>query len=30
MGKGKIQYIEVILDREEEYDVGHLQNMELT
>jgi len=30
MGKGKIHYIEVLSDNEEEIDVGHLQNMEVT
>jgi hypothetical protein len=30
MGKGKIYYIEVLSDSEEEDDVGHLQNMEVT
>jgi hypothetical protein len=30
MGKGKIHYIEVISYSEEEDDVGHLQNMEVT
>jgi hypothetical protein len=29
-GKGKIHYIEVLSDSEEEDDVGHLQNMEVT
>jgi hypothetical protein len=29
MGKGKIHYIEVLSDSEEEDDVGHLQNMEV-
>jgi hypothetical protein len=29
MGKGKIQYIEVLSNSEEEDDVGHLQNMEV-
>jgi len=30
MGKGKIHYIEVLSNSEEEDDVGHLQNMEVT
>jgi hypothetical protein len=29
-GKGKIHYIEFLSNSEEEYDVVHLQNMEVT
>jgi hypothetical protein len=28
MGKGKVQYIEVVYDNEEEDEVGHIQNIE--
>jgi hypothetical protein len=30
MGKGKIHYIEVLSDSEEEDDVGHIQKIEVT
>jgi len=28
MGKGKVHYVDVVFDNEEEYEVGHIQNIE--